>query len=167
MVFVRQNQYSRISAVKYANEYALHPNPAFRYFPVINDTSGDCTNFLSQCLLAGNCPMIFNNTNPWWFKNSSWSDSWTIAHSLYWLLKINYEKKHYGVKGIEVNSEKDLELGDFVFLENYRGVVFHGAIVTSFLGSEPLISQHSFEALNIPIKKSWDSKIKHYLKISL
>ena len=172
----RQEKYIRIAAVQYALKYALKPNPAYRYFPLIGDTSGDCANFLSQCLKAGGVPLNYNQKNPWWYnskgtsttKDDTWSLSWTIAHSLYWLLKINNQSNLSGAKGMELQTSSDLDLGDLVFFENYKRHIFHSAIVTSFdaLG-KPLISQHSFEAVNIPVSKSWGAVYIHYLKIRL
>lgn len=172
----RANEYSRINAVKYAKTYALSPNPNFRYFPLINNNfSGDCTNFISQCLLAGGAPMIFNSANPWWYKRANtanrkddtWSIPWAVSHSLYWCLKINQQAKAPGIKGLEVYDIKLLELGDLIFFEGTNGAIFHAAIVTSFRNSQPLISHHSFEALNIPYKNSWGAVRHHFLKISL
>lgn len=176
MDFFRTNQYSRINAVNYATTYALHPNPSFRYFPLINnETSGDCTNFISQCLLAGGAPMIYNGSHPWWYKKANaistkddtWSVSWAVAHSLYWTLKVNRQSQVLGVKGLEVYDSRLLELGDLIFFEGDNGNIFHTTIVTSFMHSLPLVSHHSFEALNIDYKNSWPAKRVHFLKISV
>lgn len=176
MDFFRTNQYSRINAVKYARTYALHPNPSFRYFPLINDdTSGDCANFISQCLLAGGAPMIYNSSHPWWYKKANtastkddtWSISWAVANSLYWTLKVNQQTKASGIKGLEVYDSNLLELGDLIFFEDNNGKIFHSTIITSFRYSQPLVSHHSFEALDISYKNSWPAERVHYLKISL
>ena len=144
MYLSRQNQYSRTDAVQYAIKYALKPNPNYRYFPLTNDTSGDCANFISQCLYAGKTPMNFNGTTPWWYKhitgnmnNDTWSVSWAVAHSLYWYLKINQESNFSGAKGLEVMNPSMLELGDLMFFEDNKGHIFHSAIVTSFIGNSP------------------------------
>jgi hypothetical protein len=174
MYLFRQNQYIRTRAVAYAIEYALKPNKAYRYFPLINDRSGDCANFLSQCLKAGGAPMNFSSRNPWWYKhnpinskNDSWSISWTVANSLYWYLKINQQSNLYGAKGLEVGTVSELELGDLIFFEDVKGNIFHSAIVTSFSYNQPLISHHSFEALNIPYASSWPASKLRFLKISI
>lgn len=176
MDLYRVNQYSRVNAVNYAKTYALSPNPSFRYFPLINnDTSGDCANFISQCLLAGGAPMIFDSSHPWWYKrgniatvkDDTWSISWTVAHSLYWLLKTNEQSKNSGIKGLETHDISKLELGDLMFFEDSNGKIFHSAIITEFKSSQPLVSHHSFNALNIFYKNSWDAKKVHFLKISL
>ena len=173
--YYRQMAYNRHSAVQYATTYALKPNPAYRYFPLINnDTSGNCANFISQCLYAGNAPMIFSGNDQWFYnknntattKDDTWSLSWSVAHSLYWYLKINAEKDSRGVKGTEVSGTNNLSLGDLVFYEDYKGVIFHSAIITAF-SNVPLVSQHSYEALNIPYYKSWGYKKVHFLKISI
>ena len=176
MDLFRTNQYSRINAVNYAKTFALHPNPSFRYFPLINnDTSGDCANFISQCLLAGGAPMIFNGTHQWWYnkantlstKDDTWSVTWAVAHSLYWTLKVNQQSKAMGIKGLETDDVSLLELGDLIFFEGDNGNIFHSMIVTGFIYSQPLVSHHSFEALNIYYKDSWPAEHVHYLKISL
>ena len=43
-------KYDRLLASDYAVKYALFRNPKFFNF---DDLGGDCTNFCSQCLLAG------------------------------------------------------------------------------------------------------------------
>ncbi|MBW9159039.1 amidase domain-containing protein [Clostridium tagluense] len=176
MEFFKTNQYSRIDAVNYARTYALHPNPSFRYFPLINnETSGDCANFISQCLLAGGAPMIYNGSHPWWYNNANtlstkddtWSVTWTVAHSLYWTLKVNQQAKATGIKGLEIYDTSLLELGDLIFFEGNDGNIFHSAIITAFRYGQPLVSHHSFEALDIYYKNSWPAKRVHFLKISL
>lgn len=168
------NSYSRINAVNYAVTYALSPNPSYRYFPIINNNGGDCANFLSQCLKAGGAPMSFNASNYWWYKhsgsntkNDTWSVSWAVAHSLYWLLKVNGAKNLVGPKGFEVNNAGSLQIGDLIFYEDANGAIFHSAIVTSMANGYPLISQHSFEALNISYEKTWEARKMHFLKIKV
>ncbi|NMM64735.1 methylase [Clostridium sp. P21] len=167
MHILRTSQYSRSAAVKYAIKYALTPNTKYRYFPLIKDNSGDCSNFVSQCLYAGGSPMIFNKKNPWWYNNTNWSLSWTLAHSLYWYLKINEESNLQGCKGLEISDINALELGDLIFYENNKNVIFHSAIITGFSQNKPLVSQHSREALNISYLKSWRAPKYHFLKIHL
>lgn len=173
MYLFRQNRYSRIDAVNYAIRYALKPNPVYRYFPLVNDTSGDCANFISQCLVSGGATMNFSSKAPWWYKTNgtknlnddTWSVSWTVAHSLYWTLKINQESNLPGPKGLEISNIRELQLGDLLFFEDDTGKIFHSAIVTAFSFGQPLISHHSFEALNIPYQRSWPAKKVHFLKI--
>ena len=73
--------------------------------------------------------------------------------------------------GLEVQDINELEIGDVIFYENYKNVIFHAAIITSFIDvsgkKEPLISQHSYNQLNENYKKSYDYKKEHFLKIIL
>ena len=169
--FQRQNKYLRSVAVNYALTYGLKPNPKYRYIPLINDSSGDCANFISQCLLAGGAQMDFNTVRPWWYRHAAnrsldtWAISWTVAHSLYYYLRVNAEKNSAYVKGLEVTNERELEPGDLIFFEDNRGHIFHSAIVTGFSLGEPLITHHSFEAVNIPYRKSWPAFKYHYIKV--
>jgi Putative amidase domain len=165
------NRYNRVSAVNYAIKYALEPNKQYKYFKFVNGNGGDCTNFVSQCLKAGGAPMDYNNIRPWWYLNGKASICWNVAHALYWYLKINQSTNRNVIKGLEVQDINELEIGDVIFYENYKNVIFHAAIITSFIDvsgkKEPLISQHSYNQLNENYKKSYDYKKEHFLKIIL
>jgi cell wall-associated NlpC family hydrolase len=175
MYSIRSSFYNHEAAVNYAVKFALHPNPIYRYFPLRGNSSGDCANFLSQCIFTGGAPMSYNSKNQWWYNRNtplninddSWSISWSVAHSLFWLLKINYKSNLSGPKGLEVSTANLLQPGDLIFFEDGKGLIFHSAIVTSSVGGTPLISHHSFEALNIPIYRSYQTLKLHYLKISV
>lgn len=165
------SKYLREQAVDYATLFALSPNPHYKYFDVIGTIGGDCTNFTSQCLKAGGAPFIFDSSHPWWYKNkylnTSWSVSWAVAHSLYWCLKVNHHDNLPGPKGSETKDIYELKLGDLIFYEDINGLIFHSAIITSFSHGKPLISQHTFNALNIPYEKSYRATKTHFIKISL
>lgn len=170
------NKYNRADAVKYALQYGQKPNPAYRHMEVYNIAGGDCTNFVSQCLRAGGAPMAFGTSRPWWYdmrgggENSDhrWSVSWAVAHSLYWCLKVRHEKKMSGLCAMEVSDISMLEPGDVIQYENSKGTIYHSAIVTDFAylsGKQvPLITQHTFNAVNIPYIKSAAKKM-HFMKV--
>lgn len=116
-------KYDNLSAVEYAKKYALTPNLNYHFIDPNNDGIGDdCTNFISQCLYAGACPMVYSPI-PWFYKSLTSkpyytaSLSWSVAHSLYWFLKTNEEKHGYGPKGSEIKDLSLLTLGDLIFLE--------------------------------------------------
>ncbi|MBU3114352.1 amidase domain-containing protein [Clostridium lacusfryxellense] len=165
------NKYNRRSAVNYAVKYAVDPNENYKYFKFINGNGGDCTNFVSQCLKAGGAPMDKNNIRPWWYQSGKASICWGVAHSLYWYLKMNQSTKRNAIKGQEVQDVNELEIGDVIFYENYRNIIFHAAIITSLIdiegNKEPRISQHSNNQLNETYKKNYDYKKEHFLKIIL
>ena len=70
--------YDRLAAVQYAERWWNDYNPQYRKFTV------DCTNFISQCLLAGGAPMHGAPVRErgWWYQGDNWSFSWAVAHSL-------------------------------------------------------------------------------------
>lgn len=170
---LRQNKYLRFEAVSYALTYALNPNPKYRYFQLIDDNGGDCTNFISQCLFAGGAKMSYGSSWNWWYNNKNtnnvmddtWSISWAVAHSLYYYLRNNEEANSPYIKGLEVSNANNLELGDLIFYEGNNKKIFHSTIVTSIFNGVPLVSQHTPEAINIYYKNSWKAVKYHYIKI--
>lgn len=169
--FQRQNKYLRNSAVNYALTYGLNPNPNYRYFKLIDDNGGDCSNFISQCLLAGGATMEFNTSRPWWYRHGitiskdTWSLCWATAHSLYYYLRVNAEKNSPYTKGIEAKSAENLEPGDLIFLQDEKERIFHSCIVTSLFMGEILVTQHTYDAVNIPYQRSYPVFKYHYVKI--
>lgn len=166
--------YNNLAAVNYAKKYALNPNKNYKFFDYLsNRIGGDCTNFLSQCLHAGSAQMV-RSPNPWYYKNIitppyyNCSLSWAVAHSLYWFLKNNDRIRGPGPKGHETKNPKNITLGDLIFFENLQHRIFHGTIVTNFnLDGQPLVSQHSSNSLDIPIKPQYYNLKIHYLNIYL
>jgi len=161
----RQNNYSGINAANYATKYALNPNPAYKYFSIYGNIGGDCTNFISQCLIAGGAKMAYNS-QPWWYNGKAWSLSWSVANLLYLCITKRAKLRLPGLKGVEVADFSELELGDLIMYEDSKGIVYHSAIITSFDSDYPLVSQHSYNELNIsPIKPK--AKKMHFIKIQI
>jgi hypothetical protein len=135
---LNDSKYSREDAVRYALKYALNPNPDYKYFKVVGDGGGDCSNFISQCLRAGGAPMDYNAPWSWWYSKvdksnqHSWSQTWAVAHSLYWCLKSRQRLNLKGLAAIEVSEITMLELGDVIQYENTSHKIYHSAIITSF-----------------------------------
>lgn len=98
--------YNRQKAVAYAMKWWNRHNPAFPIFSV------DCTNYVSQCLLAGGAQMWGEPSREvgWWSAKANWSFSWSVAHSLYWYLVSNPK----GIKGTQVQNVKELYEGDVI-----------------------------------------------------
>lgn len=172
---LNSNRYSREYAVKYALEYGLKPNPSYKYFKVQGDGGGDCSNFISQCLRAGGAPMDYNGPWSWWYSTSTgksdehrWSVTWAVAHSLYWCLKSRHRLGLKGLIAVEVPELNMLELGDIIQYENASEKIYHSAIITSFKERkdirEPLITQHSYDAVNTAFLKPKATKM-HFMKI--
>jgi hypothetical protein len=55
--------------------------------------------------------MNFNTERPWWYRHAenrskdTWAISWTVAHSLYYYLRVNAEKNSAYTKGLEVTNK--------------------------------------------------------------
>lgn len=129
--------YDRLQAVKYAERYWNEYNPNFKSFDV------DCTNYVSQCLYAGNAPMTGypNRSKGWWMRDSSWSYSWTVAHALRWYLP----NAKSGLRAREVKDPGELQLGDVICYDfQGDGRFDHNTIVTAKdENGMPLVNAHT------------------------
>lgn len=176
MDFAYKNKYNHKAAVDYALRYALKPNPLYRYFISHGDGGGDCSNFISQCLHAGSAPMKYSTKYPWWYNNKGsintnihvWSISWSVAHSLFWFLKSSGLTYSSGLRAIEMPNLEALSLGDIIQYEDSTKKIYHSAIITAYTyyrGAKlPLISQHTYNAVNISHIKPSATKM-HFMKI--
>lgn len=142
--------YNREKAVAYANRWWDSYNPAFVSFP-----TDDCTNYISQCLLAGGAPMTGagNRAKGWWYrygKNPSWSYSWAVAHSL----KNYLGSAKTGLRGVRVNSPFELQIGDVICYDfDGDGRWQHNSIVVAHdAAGAPLINTHTYSRFQQP----WD-----------
>lgn len=137
----RSIKYDRSKAKQYADTWWNEANPNFIHFDV------DCTNFVSQCLYAGNAPMHYTGKRDqgWWYVDSNnqekWSFSWSVSHSLYWYLNTSSSY----LKAERVNSPEQLTIGDVIIYdwdgnENYQ----HSAIVADVdKNGMPLVNAHT------------------------
>ena len=130
-------RYDRRKAVQYAERWWNDYNPAYRKF------TDDCTNYISQCLRAGGAPMRGqpNRSAGWWYSGNSWSYSWSVAHALRWYLGTS----KVGLRAIEVEDPRQLELGDVICYDfEGDGRFNHTTIVT---GKDaygmPLVNAHT------------------------
>ena len=136
--------YERERAVEYARRWARRRNPLFYEF---DDLGGDCTNFVSQCVLAGSCVMNFTPEVGWYFIGpSDRSPSWTGVTFFYDFMTQNVG---VGPFGREVMRE-EAEVGDVVQL--YNGERFyHTLLITDIRRGEIYVSAHSYDALDRPL----------------
>ncbi|WP_414635233.1 amidase domain-containing protein [Bacillus sp. NTK074B] len=133
-------RYDRLSAVQYAERWWNSYNPAYKKF------ENDCTNYISQCLHAGDAPMRGYPTQGkgWWMRNQSWSYSWTVANSLRWYIP----NSTIGLRGRLVEDPKELKLGDVICYDfEGDGRFDHTTIVTGKdAAGEPLVNAHTFNS---------------------
>lgn len=138
--FGRAFQYDRLGAVQYAEKYWNKRNPAYKNF------SDNCTNFISQCLHAGGAPMRGhpNRGSGWWMKQSSWSYSWTVAHSM----KMYLTNSKAGLRAVRVKSVEELVPGDVICYDfEGDGRFNHTTIVVAKdKGNMPLVNAQSYDS---------------------
>ena len=133
--------YDRVKAVEYARKWALGSNPAFYHFEGIG---GDCTNFISQCLLAGGG--LMNYAYPLgWYYNSSYdrSPSWTSVAELNKFLLRTYGGRGPVGKIVRFN---ELEIGDVIQLRQNPTHFNHSVIVSGIRGGEIYVCAHTNDA---------------------
>ncbi|WLR42709.1 amidase domain-containing protein [Bacillus carboniphilus] len=98
--------YDRLAAVQYAERWWNDTNASFHSFDV------NCTNFVSQCLYAGDAMMIGypNRTKGWWMQSGSWSYSWTVAHAMSMFLP----NSKSGLRATQLDDPSQLSPGDVI-----------------------------------------------------
>lgn len=149
---IAYKQYNRVRAVQYAKRWALERNPLFINFA---GQGGDCTSFVSQCILAGCCTMNFTQDFGWYYITSDdRAPAWSSVEFLYDFLTGDpifiAENGGIGPFGVEVSDENALE-GDVVQLADESGDFYHTLIITGFRNGNTLVSAHTNDALDKPL----------------
>jgi len=158
-------KYDRKKAVKYAKDHGPSLSKYNPDFPVIGEN--DCTNFLSQVLLAGKTDQIKQGEDRdlWWDANAPASDhtdaphpkgntqNWYVADLMkYWVYT------HTG-RGTRVTVRGSLKTGDVLFMDikgyphenEIVGVMDHAMIVTEKYKRKIKVGKKT--------KKVWEIKI--------
>lgn len=133
-------KYSRMEAVRYAEQYWNSYNPQFKKFEV------NCTNYISQCLYAGGAPMVGypKKSGGWWMRNNDWSYTWSVAHALRWYLP----NAKQGLKAKEVSTADQLRPGDVICYDfEGDGRFDHNTIVVAKdENGEPLVNANTYNS---------------------
>lgn len=145
-------RYNREQARQYAERYWNSYNPQFLHFDV------DCSNYVSQCILAGGLPMqdTGRRETGWWYRGRNgtqelWSYSWAVAHALQTYLG---SSKTAGLRATAVDSPKQLDVGDVIsYSWDGSGRYGHSTIVTGFdPDGMPLVNAHTVNSRH----RYWD-----------
>ncbi len=147
-----QLPYNRSYAVEYARRWALSRNPLFIDFTGVG---GNCTNFVSQALLAGCSVMDFTPTFGWYYRSpSERAPAWSGVDELYNFLlgagdfaDIPLVGPYAGV----ATSRSQVEVGDIIQLANADGSFYHSLVISEFSGNEILVCANSDNALDRPL----------------
>ena len=154
--------YDRLSAINYAKTWWNKRNPQFYNFDALG---GDCTNFVSQCLYAGNIKMDFSPLG-WYYNNlNSRSPAFSGVEPLF-----NYSisnKKDVGPKCKLVTID-EVEVGDIIQLCQRKPVFNHCLIITKIEESPTLetifVTCHTNDVYNKALSDYFFTKIR-FLKI--
>ena len=142
---ILEKEYVRERAVMYARKYALVRNPLFYSFAGIG---GNCTNFVSQCVLAGSCVMNFTPVYGWYYLSTNRrSASWTGVDYFYNFMIYN---EGVGPYGRDATVEEAM-IGDIIQLQNADGVFYHTLIISKIENGEIYICANSNDALDRPL----------------
>lgn len=140
-------RYDRERAVQYAKKYALDYNPAYFRFDGIG---GDCTNYISQCLLAGGGKMNYDKYYGWFYVNqNNRSPSWTDVD---YLQKFLLSGRAPGFV-VAVLPIEDLQIGDIIQIRQNPYSFNHSVIITKITPYEIYVCAHSNDVLDKPLSE--------------
>ena len=144
--------YNRERAVEYARKWALSRNPLFFDF---TGGGGNCTNFVSQSVLAGALNMNSTPTFGWYYTNvDDRSPSWTGVREFYEFVcgLGDFPEKSERIGPFCEEVSKDMvEIGDVVQLGNAQGNFYHSLLVSDVKNGDILICAQSNDALDRPL----------------
>lgn len=145
--------YNRENAVIYAKKWALSRNPLFLDF---TGQGGNCTNFVSQCILAG-CGVTNDTPTFGWYYRSpeDRAPAWTGVEELFDFLTeqgdFPVENGGAGPYGTVATEPSQVALGDVIQLANAEGDFYHSLLISGFTEGDILVCAQSNDALDRPL----------------
>ena len=157
--------YDRGRAVEYARRWAFSRNPIFEDF---TGQGGDCTNFISQAVLAGSCQMNFTETFGWYFISASnRAPAWTGVEAFFDFFTGSGDfmpaTSRVGPFGYQTDREYVTE-GDVVQLADEDGRFYHTLMITKIMGNEIYVSGHTNDARDRPLS-SYTNASERFIRI--
>ena len=144
---ILEKEYLRENAVLYARKYAFARNPLFT---TIEGLGGNCTNFASQCILAGSCVMNFTPVYGWYYLSlNRRSPSWSGVEFFYNFMTSNRDVGPFG-REVERNLA---EVGDVVQLADETGDLYHTLIISKIEDGEIFVTANTNDALDKPLSQ--------------
>ena len=144
--------YERARAVEYARRWALDRNPLFADF---TGRGGNCTNFVSQAVLAGSCTMNYTPDFGWYYVSlENRAPAWSGVEYFYDFMTgaPTFASQNGGVGPFAKEvTRQEAEIGDVVQLVNRAGDWYHTLIISGFDGEEILVCAQSDDALDRPL----------------
>lgn len=156
--------YNRERAVEYAMRWALDRNPLFVDFTGIG---GNCTNFVSQCVLAGSCTMNYTPDFGWYYiSGEDRAPAWSSVDYFYDFMvgTSEFSSQNGGIGPFAREVARDaVELGDAIQYANASGDWYHTVLVCGFDGDEILVCAQSDNARNRPLSSYTNAKQYRFL----
>lgn len=151
-------EYVRPRALAYARRWAFARSPLFNdYSPF----GGDCTNFVSQCLLAGS---LVTNETPvfgWYYKSDGdRAPAWTGVEELYRFLTENTGTGPFG----RVVGESEVAPGDVVQLGRAEDDFYHTLLVMETGEGGITVAAHTNDAFLRPLA-SYEYALSRFIHI--
>ncbi len=147
-----EKPYQTDRAVEYAKTWALRRNPLFIDFTGIG---GNCTNFVSQCVLAGSCTMNYTPDFGWYYISpQERAPAWSSVEYFYDFITGNpaFASQNGGIGPFATEiTRADATVGDIAQYANADGNWYHTVIVTGLDNNELLVSAQSDDALDRPL----------------
>lgn len=145
--------YQRRRAVEYARRWALSRNPLFVDF---SGLGGNCTNFVSQCILAGCGVMNFTPTFGWYYRTEAdRAPAWSGVDELYDFLIGNPDfrmaNNGAGPYATDARDARQIMIGDVIQLANMDGEFYHTLIISDITANEIFVCAHTNDALDRPL----------------
>lgn len=152
------NGYNRTKAVDYARKWALKRNPRYANF---DNIGGDCTNFASQVIHAGGCPMNYSKYGWYYINLNNRAPAWTGVEYLYKFLITN---KGIGPVAAEVDIN-DVKVGDLAQLQFEDDNTFdHSPVIVDIKFPISLdniyIAAHTIDRLNYRLSNYYFKDIR-------
>ena len=157
--------YDRESALAYALRWALSRNPLFYNF---TEVGGDCTNFVSQSVLAGSCVMNFTPDFGWYYISVDDRAPAFTGVQPFWDFftgapEFRAANGGIGPFGREVSRE-EIVPGDVVQLGRDEESWYHTLFVTDVRDGEIYVSAHTNDVRNRPLS-AYNAPLRRYLHI--
>ena len=158
--------YRRDRAVEYAKRWALDRNPLFIDFTGIG---GNCTNFVSQSVLAGSCTMNYTQNFGWYYiSEDDRAPAWSSVEYFYDFMTgaPSFASQNGGVGPFAREVMRgEAELGDVIQYANRMGDWYHTVIITGFDGDEILVSAQSDDAIDRPLSSYRNAVTQRFLHV--
>ena len=147
-----EKAYQREKAVEYARRWALSRNPLFFDFTGIG---GNCTNFVSQCVLAGSCVMNRTVDFGWYyFSEEDRAPAWSSVEYFYDFLTGTpaFASRNGGIGPYAKEVPmRQAEIGDVAQYADREGDWYHTVIISRIENGEIYVCAQSNDALDRPL----------------